>query len=274
MLLRLQLIFIVFFGLIWAGCQSRPPEQTHLERKVRTKKRNAKILFIGNSYTYYNAMPKVFAKIALLNGKKVTVQTMARGGKKLSDYSRDESLKQLIYKEGFQWVVLQEQSITPFTNQAQMYTAIRTIDQWVKQRQGNTLLFLFWAKEYEKKLNVQLGKQAYYQRFKSQQAAQDSLTMIHKTIADKIQSEVAPVGVVWQHVNAQVHRLHLWQSDHSHPTKVGSYISAMVFYASIFNTLPIRHLATCPLNPIDLEQVEQIIRKEVFNRKEYWNDKE
>ena len=267
------LLYHIVFGILLSSCHIQPSESHEdLPIKAKTSQKSIKVLFLGNSYTYYNALPKVFAKLSSLNGKKAIVKTVARGGVRLTDHSKNESLESLIRREAFDWIVLQEQSTTPLTNQDQMFEAIRSLHRWSKAKESNLLLFLFWAREYSRTLNVKLGDKRYFERFANSEEAQSTLTRVHKMIADEVKCEIAPVGNVWQQVHNQNHRLQLWESDRSHPTKVGSYITAMVFYTSIYNALPIRHLATCPLNPIELGQIEKIIQKVVLDRKEFWND--
>ena len=41
------------------------------------------ILFIGNSYTYYNDMPQMLAELAKENGNDVSVDAVTKGGRKL-----------------------------------------------------------------------------------------------------------------------------------------------------------------------------------------------
>ena len=44
------------------------------------------ILFIGNSYTYYNDMPAIFQTLARDNGKDVTATAVTKGGRMLVAY--------------------------------------------------------------------------------------------------------------------------------------------------------------------------------------------
>lgn len=43
-------------------------------------------LFIGNSYTYYNDMPKLFETLCRENGKDVTAYSVTKGGRELRRY--------------------------------------------------------------------------------------------------------------------------------------------------------------------------------------------
>lgn len=55
------------------------------------------ILFIGNSYTYYNDMPKIFENLAIENQKDVCVFSVTCGGHKLYKYAdgEDEYTRQI-----------------------------------------------------------------------------------------------------------------------------------------------------------------------------------
>ena len=41
------------------------------------------ILFIGNSYTYYNDMPNILEALAKENGKDLSADAVTKGGRKL-----------------------------------------------------------------------------------------------------------------------------------------------------------------------------------------------
>ena len=77
------------------------------------------ILFIGNSYTYYNDMPAIFQQIARDNGKDVTATAVTKGGRKLIEY-RDPYNATTVklaeaLKQHYDICILQEQSILPIT---------------------------------------------------------------------------------------------------------------------------------------------------------------
>lgn len=46
---------------------------------------DVKILFIGNSYTYYNDMPSLFSRLCGCNGKAAQVFSVTKGGRKLHE---------------------------------------------------------------------------------------------------------------------------------------------------------------------------------------------
>ncbi|EAY26637.1 SGNH/GDSL hydrolase family protein [Microscilla marina] len=264
MLLFLQKFSVIACVFICLSCQTETHKQNQQVPLV-------KVLFLGNSYTYYHRMPEMFTQLAQHNKKNVAVQSVASGGRRLQDHSRNRRVKKMIQEQNFNWVILQEQSIIPFVQTTQMYEAVRTIDTWAKQHKTQSMFFLFWARKHTHDTGIRLEGVPYYQRFRSFTEAQNSLVHTHKKIADELGIPIAPVGVVWQQLHYRLPQSHLWQADGSHPTKVGAYITALVFYASIFQELPMKHLHRCPLKPAEQQLVADIIKAHVLDRKEYWN---
>ena len=56
-----------------------------------------KILFIGNSYTYFNDMPTLFSRLCGCNGKQAQVFSVTKGGRKLHENldSADQTTREL-----------------------------------------------------------------------------------------------------------------------------------------------------------------------------------
>ena len=68
-----------------------------------------RILFLGNSYTYFNDLPAMVSDLAQY-GKQRTVQTrtVAPGGWRLRDHWEKGTARQLLDGEKWEFVVLQE----------------------------------------------------------------------------------------------------------------------------------------------------------------------
>ncbi len=71
-----------------------------------------RILFIGNSYTYYNSTPEVLKELIheKFPKKAVTTQLISGGGMTLADHWRNEGTVETIRTGNWDYVVLQEQS--------------------------------------------------------------------------------------------------------------------------------------------------------------------
>jgi len=70
-----------------------------------------RVLFIGNSFTYYNDMPQMLeAMAASRNGPVIRTTMVASGGATLEDHWRDTAARSLLQRGRWDWVVLNEQS--------------------------------------------------------------------------------------------------------------------------------------------------------------------
>ena len=67
-------------------------------------------------------------------------------------------------------------------------------------------------------------------------------------IADELNIIVAPVGSAWLRALEKDAQLNLWEMDGIHPSKEGTYLSACVFYATIFGKSPEGLLYTAGLS--------------------------
>lgn len=216
-----------------------------------------KILFLGNSYTYYNGTPSLVSAMALRSGKNVVVTQITKGGNLLEEYANSTMVKETIETGKFDYVVLQEQSTAPlFQPETRTYPAIRKLNQLIHESGGKTVLFMTWAREYADSLSTKMlpGK-FYYDVFPSYNAAQDSLANSYLKIGQEIGAKVAPVGLVWKEIFNRHPDLVLWRKDHNHPTETGSVIAAYALYATIFNE-PVKHVR-CPI-PVPSALVKEI----------------
>lgn len=190
------------------------------------------ILFIGNSYTFLNDMPGTFAKIAEVGGHPVNVTSLAQGGFSLARYTEDQVTLTTLKDQGWDFVVLQEKSDIPAIPQERdesMYPYIRQLNNLVEEQGGETILFLTWG--YRDGL-PESGLSDY-------KAMQNEVTASYQTIGDELNVRVAPVGIVWENILRRDPQLELWMADGSHPSPLGSFLTANVLYAVIFNESPL-----------------------------------
>src|SRR5215471_15592197 len=70
-----------------------------------------RVLFIGNSYTYFNNLPEIFTKLAQ-SGHQGKVETMmaAPGGWRLKDHWEKGDALKALHEGKWDYVVLQDQS--------------------------------------------------------------------------------------------------------------------------------------------------------------------
>ena len=111
------------------------------------------ILFIGNSYTYFNDMPtEYFAKIAESAGAGVNVTAVTKGGwtlEKHADENTEEGARiAAAFRENkFDFVVLQEQSLRPAVDPEPFFAAVRTLFEKAKSNGAKVVLYSTWGRK-------------------------------------------------------------------------------------------------------------------------------
>ena len=220
--IRLQLLILFFLLISTFGC-APAMDCSNLQASESC----TRVLFIGNSYTYVNDLPNMFANLARAGGHKTEVGMSAQGGWMLSDHVKSSETISMIDLNKWSFVVLQEQSEVPSIQSSrtqEMYPAARVLVDDVRQAGAVPILFITWAHRDGLPAN---GMPDYA----SMQAQINNGYLI---TAQALNSPVAPVGVAWQDVRDQYPQINLWQDDGSHPTPEGTYLAACVFYADIF----------------------------------------
>ena len=88
-----------------------------------------KILFVGNSYTYYNDMPKLLEGLANANGHPAEVFAVTKGGRKLHQHLdvEDEYSRPLVElsdgRHHFDWVFCRSRAISHWKTLGGLQTA-------------------------------------------------------------------------------------------------------------------------------------------------------
>ena len=104
---------------------------------------STRILFIGNSYTYFNdGIDKQ------LEGLAPSIKTMrlAPGGYTLEKHWNNGKALQTIRQGGWDYVVLQEQSQIPVLDRKKFYDFAGKFDREIRQSGARTILLMTWER--------------------------------------------------------------------------------------------------------------------------------
>ncbi len=183
-----------------------------------------RILFIGNSYTYFNDLPKTLQSIASAGAspRRLELGTILIGGATLRSHWNDSTLH-LIRRGRWDYVVLQEQSVAPIQSPEDFMKYGKRFAQAIRAAGARPVLFMTWAR-------------------KDRPASQDSLTRSYLTLGRQINALIVPVGPTWAAFQRLDTKLNLYAGDGSHPSSLGSLLAACVFYQALFGeALPVSY---------------------------------
>lgn len=198
--------------------------------------KQTKVLYIGNSYIYVNDLPKVIADIATSRGDTITYTSIAIGGATALSHWSNASVHSAIMQGGWDFVVIQCQSQEPSFPPAQVadetYPYVKKLDSLVQVSNtcAETLFFMTWGRKNGDAING-----ASYPPIATFEGMTGRLRESYLLFAQDFTASVAPVGVAWQRFRALYPTTELYQTDESHPSMNGTYLTACVFYTSMFH---------------------------------------
>lgn len=261
---RIVIFSFIFLGGILTGCSPNRPETELISSEAGSQE--VKILFIGNSYTFVNDLPMIFAHLANEGGYNVEVSAQANGGWTLVNHTESSETLGMIRQTDWDYVILQEQSIIPSDPTVRvrdMYPAIRSLRTEIDQIDAETILFMTWGRRDGLPENG----------FDNFDEMQKEITTGYMEIANELDLTVAPVGTAWQRANAQYEGFDLWQSDGSHPSLTGSYLTACVFYVTIFHKSPEGSTYMANLDDKIGESLQRIAAEVILENSAQWSIK-
>jgi hypothetical protein len=217
-------------------------------------------LFIGNSYSSANDLPRVVSQIADASGHRLDYDLAAVGGYRLKQHAADPRTIAKISAKPWDFVVLQEQSqvpaisssaekekfLTPFAKQLQ--SMIRQANPAAR-----TVLFETWGKENgDRDFCPRIPEVCDYP------GDQARITATYRQLAVDLPAEIAPVGEAWAEVRQTHPEIELYQSDGSHPSMLGTYLAACVFYAVFFGGRA-TDVGSLALDPAQAKIIREIV---------------
>lgn len=175
-----------------------------------------RILFLGNSFTFYHDLPEMVAQIL-----HAEVKGNLRGGAYLHQHidPSDELYsitRKLLSEEKWDYVVLQDQSQGPITHPEEFRRAVAILSSMIQQAGGKPVLYETWA--YEEGSDTLASTGMPFAEM------QQKLTDGYRLAAEENQALIAPVGQAFAAARAVTQ---LYDAgDHYHPSLAGSRLAA------------------------------------------------
>ena len=189
-------------------------------------KKSFNILFIGNSYTFFNDMPETyFKKVTEDAGYNVTVTAITKGGAYLYQYADQEheqgkQLRQVISEKKYDVAVIQEQSVNPIKDENSFLNGVRDIKALIDAE--HFVLYATWGRN--------IGSSTLDKLALTREEMTEKLSLAYNKAAKLYGMRVAEVGKAFLQYEP---RNDLYNQDNSHPSAIGSMIAARVIFETV-----------------------------------------
>ena len=241
------------------------------------------ILMMGNSYTSANSLDSIVDGVMSAASNPANVTSLTGGGMRLSQHSSNvassgHQWNTTLNNGVWNWVVLQDQSQIPgFPRNNQEWINSKNgavqLAQTIDDKGADSVLMMTWGRRDGDSVNTQ--------RFPDFSTMQDELEAGYLDYRDNMSSHgdvwVAPVGLAFEHIHDQIIAnggtptnsgnlfYDLYSSDGSHPSISGSYLAALVIYATITGDDPVGLSHSTSLSNSVVLELQQAASATVFN---------
>ncbi len=215
---------------------TEPETEPPLGTAEPDKSKTYKILFVGNSYTYYNDMPEsIFLKILRAAGFNARITAITKGGWYLIDSAdpADEvgaQVESILETRDFDFVILQEQSTCPALSPGKFYTGVRNLTEKLRADGATPVLYGTWGRKE--------GHSVLSENGWTNETMTWKIAAGYEAIGAELGIDVAYAGLAFYDVYTHHSEIELYDADKTHPSPAGSYLAAMTLFAKITGVDP------------------------------------
>ncbi len=172
-----------------------------------------KLLFIGNSHTYYNGMPDIVRRLFEATGQKAHVTMIAEGGKGLAYHVAAPNTTFNVRCGGYDAVIAQDK-VAGFDENAFRLSAA-SLSETVKKSGSTFYLYMPWIS------------------LREQPEAQEAMTTVYRKFCYANGCFFAPAGEVFAKLLETEPLEALYREDGCHATTFGSYVAAVTIFYTV-----------------------------------------
>ena len=191
------------------------------------------VLFVGNSYTAANDLPKTVRELALATGTDLDVEVIATGGAKLCDHRNSQSTGERMASGDHDVVVIQGQSVDMFYDGESAYHCGEDLGSDARDAGASVVWFATWARR---------EGHEFYSRGRGVTTPEEMTDWVEGWYGDLSRGgtggHVARVGHGWELAYASVDGAGLHAADGSHPSEAGTLTAACTLAQALIGERP------------------------------------
>ena len=174
-----------------------------------------RVLFVGNSLTEANDLPGEVASLAEATGRKLETGAVVAGGYSLEDHWKSTQAPKEILGGDWDVVVLQQGPSSLPESQAHLKLWAQRFAALARRGGARPGLLTVWPES-------------------SRRSALGAVIASYRNAAKAAGAELYPAGDAWRRAWACDRTLALYGSDGFHPSRLGTYLAALVLYGRLF----------------------------------------
>jgi len=181
------------------------------------------VLFVGNSYTYFWNLPQNVHLLAESQDISINTRQSTSGGRTLEHHwnrNRNLATKDIISEGEFDIVVIQNHSMRALTKPDSMLFYGEQFGRLIKKSGAKTYIYSTWSRKFDPYMVKTISR-------------------VDSLLAKNIGATIVPAGLTWAKAMHMRPDLPLYEDDNSHPSPLGTYLNACLFYSVITGNTPV-----------------------------------
>jgi len=184
-----------------------------------------KVLFIGNSHTYFNDMPKLFSDMCeSLSGERAEVTMLAYSNRTIAWHEKEYfSIRFALLYGGYDYCVVQQFG-HPMPPREETEPVFDRLVRLCRRVGTEPVLFMTWAKKDEPEKAEEIGA-------------------LYRALAEKHRVPLAPIAELYEDIRTAHPEIELYWHDGSHASPYGTYLIAATFAALLNRSRDLNRLS-------------------------------
>lgn len=226
------------------------------------------VYFLGNSYTYYNDLPRLVQQTAQSVGDILEYESTTGGGLSLQDHLYNPAVTAKINSKAWDYVILQDQSQRPALDDNYTFPPAAVLNDRIKNSSpcAKTLFYMTWGYKTGDANNCNRG----LTHMCTYEGMDDKIYDSYMRLATVNRAHVSPVGRVWRKIREQYPTYELYDEDKSHPSPLGSMVAAYTFYTIIYKKDPTLLTFNGSLTPEQAQNIKRLVKTIVYDDLTRW----
>lgn len=184
-----------------------------LSSSLTAQDKKIKVLFVGNSFTYYNNLPQVVSAMAKSQDIIIETKHSTVGGSSLENHWKSERgtlTRIMIELEKWDYVVFNNHSISSINSPDKFFDYSKKFAELVRSKGAEPIFLMTWA-------------------YKSNPLMLPEIEKMHKKLCEQTNTNYIPGGPLFASSLKYRPDIELYHDD-IHPSSNGTYLLGLAFY--------------------------------------------
>ena len=179
-----------------------------------------KVLFVGNSFTFYYNLPQVVEAMSEFSeSTQIEARHSLVSGSTLLDHlNQDKGTKtiEILNTQSFDYVVINHHSLAALDRADTFFQTSKKMVDLIRSKNASPIFMMTWG-------------------YKSNPLMIDSISKAYNAMGSQLDVDIVPCGLLFSEARKLRPDLTLFDDDDKHPSKNATYLNGLAFYKYFTN---------------------------------------